>query len=208
MSNFKIEELFRYIISGLLALLIVYLIKPCFFNVYIKPLGDLWISLATLSFGVLYYQFYHAIIYRFIMISLKDCIKKQNIRKYIMDNYDGLNKWNAENFYYLIRETCFQENERKYTHFGGAGIHLLYMCSILLFIGAIWVFINCCHFLGIIFIAGGIITYLIGLLNDLTLENKEHAFFIHLEKSGKYFKVIRDFHEAYKKYRQKDTNES
>lgn len=171
------NEILRYLIIGLVTTSLIYLNEPESVKTYLTALGALGPLLVILSIGVLFYQFYHPILYRFLFIPLKDLIKKENIRSYIMQKHSFKSRWNAEHFYYLIRETCFKENEKTVTHFHGAGIHLLYMCSVMLGIGAI-LDINEWR---VAFIAGSIASYIVGLISDLTLEKQEWALYMQRE---------------------------
>lgn len=199
MQNLGLKEILQYLIIGLVTIFLIYLAEPEFTKTCLvdlgfanKSLAGLGTLLVILSIGVLFYQLYHPVFYRFFFIKLKDVIKRKNIRSYIMKKHCFKSRWNAEHFYYLIREKCFKENERTVTHFQGAGIHLLYMCSLIFAVGAIgdikeW---------RVAFIIASISSYIAGLISDLTLEKQEWALYSQHENGEDFEKLLISYRKA------------
>ena len=175
MKNLNLDEFFRYLAIGIFTTTLLVLKYPEPVKPLLTTLTGLGVLILVLGIGALIYQLYHPIFYKYPFIMLKDHLfKKNNIRSYIMEKY-GFSRWDAENFYYLIRETCFDDHTRTITHFHGAGIHFLYMCSVVLLSGSIlfrseiWQLVIC--------LSGALVTYFAALTSDLTLEKKEWALF-------------------------------
>ncbi len=131
MKDLSLADAFRYMFSGVIFYIYLYIHDSSITDEIPKPIGQIGVVILLLVVGSLIYFVYRALIYNIIIIRIQDLLRfrTNNYRTYLKKQY-RLNTREAMQLFYLIGDKFFKE---KYTGLKvtAGGIHLLYICGIL-----------------------------------------------------------------------------
>jgi len=184
MGNFSLNEIIRYTIIGIVALLYLFIISEDTYLSISQKLDNTGLLIISLTFGVLFYNFYRTIFYNFIILKFKDLVFRKNYRSLLRDRLSKVQKditslsygsFEIEIFWHSIRNKCLREESNKLQHIFSS-THLCYQISLISFLALIPVIFvpndqKCCMVL--IFLLISISFFILALITDNIAEKYE-----------------------------------
>lgn len=137
MNNLSLSDILRYLVIGIIILILSFICEPTLINKLYKTFGKVGIPFVAFSIGSITFLVYRATIYRLILFHILDCINKDNVRDKIMSEYNISNKLDAEIFWAILKRAKLSE-EFKRIDFKSSEVHLLYMTSLMTFFAFIY----------------------------------------------------------------------
>lgn len=182
MKDLSLADAFRYMFSGVIFYIYLYVHDSSIADKISKPIGLIGVVIFLLVVGSLIYFVYRALIYNFIIIRIQDLLRfrTDNYRTYLKKQY-RLETREAMQLFYLIGDNFFRD---KYTRLKmtAGGIHLLYIGGIL---GIPFSILNMVehHSVQILLFSFGSFFFLLGgFLLDRNYEDLELKFLLSLDE--------------------------
>lgn len=138
MEKLTLGEALRYLVVGYVMLAVGYVCCPQEVSQLYTTLGAAGAPVAALVAGSLVYVFYRPVLYNLLLFYVIDCMHQDNIRKLLMDRYGIGSRLQAELLWNVIQSEALKEKLPPLL-LTSAGIHLLYMTSIVTLAGALFI---------------------------------------------------------------------
>jgi len=139
MQNVDLSDALRYLLTGAIAIVFLYICEPNYVNFLIENVGAIAISLAAITWGGIVYFFYYPIIYHRLIVRLQDLFRiKSDSPRTFLEKRCQLNKTDASILWGYIRHDVVNENIRRTWRREASGVHLMYISSTTAFGFAVW----------------------------------------------------------------------
>ena len=173
MKDLPLSEMFRFLLSGVVVLLYLYIFDQELASSLVESFGDLELILVALVVGSILYHTYRALVYTLIINRIQDVlrIRSDNYRTYLRKQY-GSGPQEANQIWSDIRDTQFSELFDGLTTYA-AGIHYVYLSAILALPYAILEFANGETIKGYLFLVIFFLLFVTAFLNDRHYEDRE-----------------------------------
>lgn len=141
MNNLSLPQILRHLLIGFIWMVVYYI---CFqtnaidiYSTYkIAKIPDsvlaTGIPILALVIGTLTFSIYRSLIYGPIILWITDK-KPENVRRFLKKRYEISGWYKADSLWKVIREKLLRE-ESKNIDLGSAGVHLLYMSALVVFV--------------------------------------------------------------------------
>jgi hypothetical protein len=150
MDKLSLPQIFRHLLMGFIWMVGYYICFPTNTKEFFSALSEAKIPdsvLATgipilaLVIGTLTFLIYRSLIYGLIILKLIDRIWPDNVRSFLKEKYKISGWYKADALWKAIREKKLSE-QTKNVDLGSAGIHLLFMSALTVFVLSICLFID------------------------------------------------------------------
>ncbi|MFQ5801642.1 MAG: hypothetical protein ACE5JQ_01940 [Candidatus Methylomirabilales bacterium] len=141
MEKLSLESALRYLVVGYVILGVFYVCRPDDTGRLYGTLGSVGIPVAAFVAGSLVYLIYRPVLYNALLFHVIDRIHKGNVRQLLMNRYEITSRFEAELLWKVIQSESVKEKLSPLL-LASAGIHLLYMTSLVTVTGAVFLFFD------------------------------------------------------------------